>query len=185
MMSHIHFMAPGNQRGFTLLEVLIALLVLSIGLLGLAALQTVGLRSNQMANMRTLATQIAYDMTDRMRANQTGMGITMDDITLELNYSADNDFYLIATGVDAASSPPDCDTTVCTEQQLSTYDLAHWRDEVTRLPGGKSSITGPIAGTGIISHTVTVFWDEERKGVTGENCGPDPDIDLRCIRLTL
>jgi len=60
----------GNkQRGFTLLEVLIALLVLSIGLLGLAALQTTGLRSNEMASMRTTATQLAYDISDRMRAN--------------------------------------------------------------------------------------------------------------------
>jgi hypothetical protein len=37
----------------------------------------------------------------------------------------------------------------------------------------------------VISHTITIFWDEERKGVTGENCGPDPDVDLRCIRLTI
>ena len=177
--------AAKGQRGFTLLEVLIALLVLSIGLLGLAALQTVGMRSSQMANMRTLATQIAYDMTDRMRANQTGMGITIDNITLAPEYDPDTDSYLIGTGDTVTGAPPDCDSTLCTEQQLATYDLARWRAEVARLPGGRSSITGPVAGTGVISHTVTVFWDEERKGVTGEGCGPDPDIDLRCIRLTI
>ena len=174
-----------GQRGFTLLEVLIALLVLSIGLLGLAALQTVGMRSNQMANMRTMATQIAYDMTDRMRANQAGMGITIDEITLEPIYSADTDFYLIGTGDKASTTPPDCDATVCNEQQLATYDIARWRTEVERLPGGKSSITGPVAGSGVITHTITIFWDEERKNVIGENCGPDPDVDLRCIRLTI
>ena len=52
---------------------LIALLVLSIGLLGLAALQTVCLRSNQMDTMLTTATQAAYDITDRIRANVSGM----------------------------------------------------------------------------------------------------------------
>jgi type IV pilus assembly protein PilV len=184
-MNHAIFNTAKGHRGFTLLEVLIALLVLSIGLLGLAALQTVGMRSNQMANMRTLATQIAYDMTDRMRANQAGMGITIDNISLALEYDAANDSYLIGTSDTVTDAPPNCDTTICSEQELATYDLASWRAEVARLPGGKSSITGPVAGTGVISHTITVFWDEERKGVTGEDCGPDPDIDLRCIRLTI
>ena len=61
-----------KQQGFTLLEVLIALLVLSIGLLGLAALQTTGLRSNEMASMRTTSTMLAYDISERMRANSRG-----------------------------------------------------------------------------------------------------------------
>ena len=176
----------GKQRGFTLLEVMIALLVLSIGLLGLAALQTVGLRSNQMANMRTLATQATYDMTDRMRANQFGMGITTDNITQDLIYSAGSDFYLIATGTDAAATPPDCDAIACDEQQLATYDLTHWRDEVARLPGGLSSITQTTAG-GVTTHTITVHWNESRDpAVTGGLTSPPASrTDLRCFRLTM
>ena len=64
--------AGAGQSGFTLVEILIALLVLSIGLLGLAGLQTAGLRANHSANLRTQATLLAYDMTDRMRANREG-----------------------------------------------------------------------------------------------------------------
>jgi type IV pilus assembly protein PilV len=166
-MTQMRHNSSSNERGFTLLEVLIALLILSIGLLGLAALQTVGLRSNQMAVLRTQATHQAYDMTDRMRANPV---------------ATDASEYVIS--IDQA--PGD---TAATGQALQ--DLVDWRGMVETLPGGKSSISRcipPGAAPNLctaITNTATVFWDEERKGVTGTNCGPDPDIDLRCIILTM
>lgn len=150
---HIH-----KHRGFTLLEVLIALLVLSIGLLGLAALQTSGLRSNQMATMRTLATQIAYDMTDRMRTNPTGM------TNLE---------YIIATDETPAASPA----------TTAEIDLTEWRAQVARLPGGLSSITRSAGPP--VTHEITVYWDEERKGAVLGSCPPADNTELRCLRLTM
>jgi type IV pilus assembly protein PilV len=60
----------GNQRGTTLIETLVALLVLSIGLLGVAALQVNALQNNQMAHVRSQASVLAYDLADRMRANR-------------------------------------------------------------------------------------------------------------------
>ena len=57
------------MKGFTLLEVLIALFVLSIGLLGMAALQSIGLRSTHGAYLTSQAAVLAYDMADRIRAN--------------------------------------------------------------------------------------------------------------------
>jgi type IV pilus assembly protein PilV len=151
----------GNkQQGFTLLEVLIALLVLSIGLLGLAALQTTGLRSNQMATMRTLATQLAYDMTDRMRANPAGLAQ-----------------YVIATN-ETPSNPP---------VTRADNDLTEWRAQVVRLPGGLSRITQSAGPP--VTQVVTVFWDEERKGATlgaGDgNCPPADNSELRCLQLTM
>jgi len=59
------------SRGFTLVEALVALLVLSIGLLGVAALQLSSLRANNSASSRSQATFLAYDIADRMRANRT------------------------------------------------------------------------------------------------------------------
>ena len=59
-----------RSRGFTLVEVLVALVVLSIGLLGVAALQLTSLRSNHSSAMRSQATFLAYDIIDRMRANR-------------------------------------------------------------------------------------------------------------------
>jgi len=60
---------PG-QGGFTLLEVLIALLVLSIGLLGIGKLMMLSARANDSAYMRSQATALAYTMLDAMRANR-------------------------------------------------------------------------------------------------------------------
>lgn len=59
--------------GFTLLEVLIALLVFSLGLLGMAGLLTVAVQTNHSAYLRTQATFLAQGMADRMRANVLGL----------------------------------------------------------------------------------------------------------------
>lgn len=63
----------GAQLGFTLLEILVAIVVLSVGLLGLAGLQVVSLNNNQIAYFRSIASQQTYDMADRMRANVAGI----------------------------------------------------------------------------------------------------------------
>jgi type IV pilus assembly protein PilV len=60
-----------HTKGFTLVEALVALLVLSIGLLGVAALQLTALQNNNNALFRSQATYLAYDITDRIRANRS------------------------------------------------------------------------------------------------------------------
>ena len=71
---------PQHQRGFSLLEVLIATVVLSIGLLGLASLQTASLKNNNGALHRSQATIMAYDILDCMRANQKKVELGAYDI---------------------------------------------------------------------------------------------------------
>ena len=156
-----------RQYGFTLLEVLIALLILSIGLLGLAALQTTGLRSNQMASMRTLATEAAYDITDRMRANPgnsvSGIGVAGGQYVIGLT-----------------DAPGDTSAT-----GTALTDLIEWRDRVEKLPGGKSEITQCNTADGCdgLTHIITVYWDEARTGATDTHCPPLSNDDLRCFRL--
>ncbi len=106
-----------RQRGFSLLEVLVALLVLSIGLLGLAALQTMGLKFNTQSYQRTQAVLNAYDIIDRIRANPGAMGAgAYDDINLTY-------------------SPPaaDCMAATCSTTQMADYDIGQWKAALTEL----------------------------------------------------
>ncbi len=163
-----------KQDGFTLVEVLIALLVLAIGLLGLAGLQTIGLRSNQMATMRTLSTQYTYNISDRMRANPDGL------TTVNQSYVIDVDD---ATPV--ITTEDNCDLVECTPTQLANFDLWQWRTEVGNLPVTKSQISQAVVG-GMTVHTITVHWNENRDpDVTGLTCPPESETDLRCFQMRI
>ena len=111
----------GAQRGETLVEVLVALLVLSIGLLGVAALQVSALQTNQGAHVRSQASVLAYDIADRMRANRA--------VALAGGY---NVLYTVTPSGGA----------------LNELDLQNWKAALTNtLPTGQGeiSLVGSIA----------------------------------------
>ncbi|MBI5041482.1 MAG: type IV pilus modification protein PilV, partial [Gammaproteobacteria bacterium] len=122
------------SAGFTLLEVLIAVVVLSIGLLGIAGLQTTGLRNNQDAYARTQATTLANDMADRIRANMAGFNAG--------NY--DNTAAYTAT----------CESSGCSPQQMAQHDTSLWNTALAALPSGQGTVA---SNAGLV--TVTVMWD--------------------------
>ena len=136
-----------KTNGFTLLEVLIALVIFSFGLLALAALMAKGLQYNTSALHRSYASTQAYDIADRMRANR--LGITAGD------YDS-----ISGTGTD-----PGCITTGCTPAQMAQYDAWAWNSaNAALLPSGSGSVT--IAGT---TYTITVTWDDDRDGIADDN----------------
>lgn len=98
--------------GFTLLEVLIAIVVFSIGLLGIAGLQVAGMRFTYSSQLRAIATAQADSLADRMRGNPIGMVEGFYNIT---------DGTPMPTALDA-----DCSAETCTPEQLATYDLVTW-----------------------------------------------------------
>ncbi len=155
-----------NQHGFTLVEAMIALVIFSIGLLGLAGLQASGMRSNTTSLFRTQAILQATDMAERIRANSEG---------------ADNgDYDAITTTL--PSSPPDCVNNQCTADQLATFDSFEWNSFNNQmLPSGRGIVTRQ-AGTKV--YTITVMWDEDRTGVTGEGCSGNASVDLKCYSTT-
>lgn len=127
-------MSGGYVRGFSLVEVLVSVLVLSVGVLGMAALQLNALRSNQTAAVRSQATFLAYDIADRMRANLNKARGGSYDISL-------------ATSAPVGTS-------------IEDVDLGQWRSALaTQLPDGN----GAVARSGV-KFIVTVQWDESKVG---------------------
>lgn len=153
-----------RSGGFSMIELLVAVLVMGIGVLGITGLQMVSLQNNRDALLRAEATQLAYDMMDRIRANPLGT-------PLGTPYG----------GVDIGDGPPggaDCVTNACTANNMVAFDVSIWKcslgdwhdddvcvdyrdDEVLPseedqpgLPDGDGSIE--IDGAGTL--TITVQW---------------------------
>ena len=108
--------------GFTLIEVLVAVSVMSIGLLGLAGLQLTALKNSNSAHHRTIATMLANDIADRARANNVG------------NYT-----YL---GGAAPGLNGNCETVSgCSANQMASNDITRWlRNVNTLLPNATATI---------------------------------------------
>lgn len=164
-----------TASGFTLLEVMIAIFVLSVGLLGLALLQTTGLRLNTDSHSRTQATYAAYDIIDKMRASVKGLASNADVITALNSYeisstSAAN--AIISTYQGCKASTCNCASVICSASQRTTYDLGQWYEQQDRLlPGAKDAAGVTSAGRALIdvnnnTVTVTLVWMEQENQAT-------------------
>lgn len=131
--------ATGRRRagGFTLVEILVTLLIASIGLLGIAALHSFSLRNNYDSLMRSHASALASDITDRMRSNQDAVNVAASE-------------YNVAFG----ERP--------TGASRAITDIVAWKDTLAvQLPEGDGEIA-IVAGTdpGAWIVTVSVQWGE-------------------------
>jgi len=147
---------PRRQSGFGLFEILITIIIVAIGLLGLAAMQATGLKNNESGYRASQATVLAYDIADRMRANMGGINSYLTSaMTLD--------------EAEAAGEVGGCKTTAgCSPAELAQTDLVEWAAALdTDLPNP----TGLIALNGT-TYTVTVSWDDDMDGV--ENDADDP-----------
>jgi type IV pilus assembly protein PilV len=156
-----------KSSGFTLLEVMIALVIFSVGLLGLAGIQAIALKNNSTAYMRTIAMQQSYNMSDLIRAHKSADGSivsTFSNLTTTL---------LSAPSKDCNA---DDNTTNCAPSEMAQFDIYHWQKGLElELPSGK----GQVTLTGNI-YEIIIMWDEENTGATGTDCGDDADVDLKC-----
>ena len=153
------FATQRSILGISLIEVLVSLVILSLGVLAVVALQLVAKRNNADAGQRTIAAQLAYDMLERMRANCA-------PARLNEYRTADNS----PLGRGSLSAPSqNCASADCTTAQLVTYDRWQWEQTLdgaaekkgTANTGGlvlpTACISGP-AGGGDGLYTVTIVW---------------------------
>lgn len=135
------------QGGFSMIEVLIAIVVLAIGLLGFALLQTMNLRYTQSANSRTIATNLAYSLLDQMRTNRlsaASYAATADIAVNELSATTCNDI-----GTDAVSS-----------------GVNNWKCQVFNALGPSAVAVVDYDAAGMVS--IQLSWGE-RAATTGES----------------
>jgi type IV pilus assembly protein PilV len=127
------------QRGFSLVEVLIALIIMSVGMLGIAALYVQSMQAGRTSMFRHHAVTMAGDVADRIRANPRA-GIAY------AGFGADNN--CVSGGVD------------CNEAQMAANDILLWDQQATNsLPNG--NITVQFDDTVLPPlYTITVAWDE-------------------------
>jgi len=141
---------PSPQLGFTLVEVLVALVVLGVGLLGVAKMVLSAVKADDSAYMRSQATQFAYGVLDLMRANQTA--------AIAGSYSYPDTRAVASPGVT-------CTSASCSTATLAQWDVYDWQNRLAAVvPAGYGAITvtqnAPAAGSTLV--TVTVFWNDSR-----------------------
>ncbi|MCU7851459.1 MAG: type IV pilus modification protein PilV [Candidatus Thiodiazotropha sp. (ex Monitilora ramsayi)] len=155
----------GKSMGFTLMEVLVTIVIISIGLLGVASLQFNSLRSNQGALESSIAASLAAEGADRLRANLPG--IRNDDSGV-----AGTAYDMI----DAAGSDPGCIAVGCSIDQIAQTDAYQWITKIERhLPSGVGVIcrdTSPGDGRG---GSDSEPWDPE--------CNGDPSVDVYAVKV--
>lgn len=149
---------PLVNQGFTLVEVLVAMLILSVGILGLAALETLTLKNNQSAYHRSQATILTYDLADKMRAN---MVVDYWDVTASSHAGS-------CVSYTSTVSP-------CGAQELAEKELYGWETSIADiLPSG----LGAVSVSGAIT-TITIQWDDDRDGdVDGDDGVFEVDLQL-------
>lgn len=165
--------APDSQRGATLIEVLVTMLVVAIGLVGAAGLQLSSTRYQQTAHMRSQAMEGAQFISEKMRVNSSAIAS-----------------YLAADAYAAAATPPadvSCGLASqpdCTAADAAQKDVRAWRLALQRLPGGRGAIFPVVSATLVdpASRQIVVMWTEKQQNEAGTAAVPDPlaETDSSC-----
>ncbi len=133
-----------NSRGFTIIEVLVSMLILSFGVLSLGVLQITALQNTQGGYLRSQATILAYDIVDSMRANIPAVTGGDYRLTFEAQTPA---------AVDCYGDEADCST-----DQMASADLNRWRTVLGNyLPSGNGQV-GTVDIGDSTQVTVSITW---------------------------
>jgi type IV pilus assembly protein PilV len=162
-----------SQRGFTLLEVMVALFVLSVGLLGVLKLETVAYASTNVAAKRSLAALEASSLAASMHVNR-GYWTTPDPaaatITVTGPLVAVTSNAPLLGGVIGAAQVCTSTTVPCLPLNMAAYDLQQW---ATALSGLLPNVTATVnCGTASpVSCMITITWNENAVAINTQETG--------------
>ena len=172
----------GMSSGFTLVEVMVSVIIFSVGLIGVARLQVVAKQNNYDAVQRVSATSVAQDVLSRMRSNHTVLN----------TYVSNSGSTTIGRGSISSEPTPICGSTgtICTADQLAQHDL--WevekaldgiaeQDSDGNSLGGLTlptlCVTGPAVGDSGV-YTVAIAWrgKAELSNPAASTCGSNTGL---------
>ena len=156
-----------THKGVGLVEVLVALVLLSIAVLGFVALQVRAVAASNEASMNVQATNIAQDLAERMRMNRSGL----------------------AEYQDVATPPTTCASAFCTPDQMAQYDYAQVKNRATNLGMDMDVLDCQGVSTTFKRKCVYVAWDDTTatNGTGSPNCtnGAAYVTNAKCIIMEI
>jgi type IV pilus assembly protein PilV len=174
---------PGfRQCGFSLVEVLVALIIIGVGMLGIAKIQALSYASTGTAAQRSIAAILASSMSSAMRANRAYWQVQA--ATVPQTVTLTNGAFTPAPTDPVLTSAITCLASVCTPQQLAAYDLHQWATALsTALPNSVATIScvPPAATNYPVGCNITVTWSERSIGLNAQSQGTTlrgPDYTL-------
>jgi type IV pilus assembly protein PilV len=156
-----------RHRGFSLIEAMVALLVIAVGLLGIAGMQGLAINSNATSRVRSVAALEAASMVAMIRANNAYWGVNAAGATVSGGALGGN-----ATLVGLGTSATSCLNAVCTPSAMAASDLQRWAANLAaQLPQGSGAVA--CVGAPLVC-TVSVSWLEKNMALnapTGTEAG--------------
>jgi type IV pilus assembly protein PilV len=168
------------SRGFSLIEVLIALIVLSVGLLGIAKMEALALASNGIAGRRALAAIEAASLGDSMHIDRKYWGSTASGANITV---AGNQ---VTAGLPVSPAPV-CEQTsgaACNESQLASYDLQQWANSLNAmLPVDTATVTCNASTP--VECLITISWNEQTVAINSAQAGAGANSAITNSTYTL
>jgi type IV pilus assembly protein PilV len=163
-----HSEAFVRAGGFSLIEVMVALIIVSVGLLGIAKMQALAYANTGIASKRSLAAIQASSLASSMSANRAYWAAGLAPAIITVNGNA------IASADPALSAGTDCrfvGVAPCTPSQVAGYDMKAWADALkTLLLTDQATITCTplVAGVAPVNCTITIRWVENQVAINSQ-----------------
>lgn len=172
------------QRGATLIEVLVSIVIASIGLLALAGINAASVRYSKLSQYRSVAALMAQDISERIRANNTDANVTtLYAVETAFSAQASLGSAPVKTCLDTADT--------CTSNEMATADLFYWRQAVrNNLPDGSvflqsDAVVPKAMNLWIVWRDANLGAEDEFTSLTSKDCptdlGVSSDKSVRCI----